>query len=327
MKKVFILIFVSLLCNVYAQDAYHTKLVDSLNKKFTLPKTGKWVFSDNEATTQGIAGNYGGSTTNITVTDALFTRGQRRVVTQGNNPWDAGHTYKNKLPIAKSDKCLIIIWLRSTTTNAKVSFFAENATTFNKEIIASVSPSSTWRMYLAPFESSSAYAVDALSVGLHLASRSQTIEIGGAALINYEKSIIFNQLPLDLDLGKYNGSEPDAAWRKDAEQSIDQLRKANLTVKVTTPTGQAVSGAEVRFEMLQHEFKFGTAVVSNMFNGGSALNPTYEEKILNLDGKGHGFNEIVFENDHKWPAWEERWFSSQPEIAQDMTFLKTKISV
>jgi endo-1,4-beta-xylanase len=43
-----------------------------------------------------------------------------------------------------------------------------------------------------------------------------------------------------------------------------------------------------------------------------------------LDGKGHGFNEIVFENDLKWPAWEQRWFSSNAEIAQDIAFLKSK---
>jgi endo-1,4-beta-xylanase len=324
MKKSLILFFVFALLQLQAQDAYHTKLVDSLNKRFALPTTVKWVLPNTEAGTLGIVGNYGGSTSNITVTDAIITTAQRRVLTQGNNPWDAAHTYKNKLAIAKGDKCLIVFWIRSTTPNAKVNVFAENATTYDKEILATVSPTSTWKMYLAPIESKAAYAVDALTIGLHLAQLSQTIEVGGVACINYEKSIIFNQLPLDLDLGKYAGNEANAPWRNDAAVSIEQLRKANFTVKVTTPTGQAVSGAEVRFEMLQHEFKFGTAVVSNKFNGGSALDPTYEQKLLNLDGKGHGFNEVVFENDMKWPAWEQKWFSSNAEIAQDVTFFKNQ---
>jgi endo-1,4-beta-xylanase len=324
MKKSLTLLLVFVLVQLQAQGTYHTKLLDSLNNRFALPTTVKWVLPNTEAGTLGIVGNYGGSTSNITVTDAIFTTGQRRIVQQGNNPWDAGHTYKNKLAIAKGDKCLFVFWVRSSTPNAKVNVFVENATTYDKEIAATINPTSTWRMYLAPFESKAAYAIDALSMGLHLANIAQTIEIGGIACINYEKSIIFNQLPLDLYVGKYAGSEPDAAWRKEADQSIEQLRKANFTVKVTTPTGQAVSGAEVRFEMLQHEFKFGTAVVSNKFNGGNALDPTYEQKLLNLDGKGHGFNEVVFENDMKWPAWEQKWFSSNAEIAQDVTFFKNQ---
>ena len=324
MKTRLIFIFLIFILKLTAQDAYHIKLLDSLNKKFALPTTGKWVLPNTEAGTQQIMGNYGGTTTIITPTNTLFTAGVQRTLTQGTNPWDAGITYKTKAAIQKGDRFLIVIWVRSTTPNAKVNIFAENATTYEKEIYGTLSPTSTWKMYLAPIESKAAYAADGMTIGLHLANVNQTVEIGGVACLNYEKTIIFNQLPLDLDNNTYGGIEADAPWRKEAEQSIEQLRKANFTVKVNTPTGQAISGAEVRFEMMQHEFKFGSAVVSNKFNGGNALNATYEQKMLNLDGKGHGFNEIVFENDLKWPAWEQHWFSSSAEIAQDFAFLKSK---
>ncbi len=324
MKTRLIFILVCFLSNLQAQDAYHLKLLDSLNKKFNLPTTAKWVLPNTEAGTQQIVGNYGGTTTNITSTNTIFTVGQQRIISQGTNPWDAGHNYKNKAAIQKGDRFLIVIWLRSSTPNAKVSLFAENVTTYEKEISATLSPTNTWKMYLAPSESKAAYAVDGMTIGLHLAIANQTVEIAGAACLNYEKSIIYNQLPLDLDNNRYGGIEADATWRKEAEQSIEQLRKANFTVKVNNTNGQAVSGAEVRFEMMQHEFKFGSAVVSNKFNSGSALNATYEQKMLNLDGKGHGFNEIVFENDLKWPAWEQRWFSSNADIASDIAFLKSK---
>jgi endo-1,4-beta-xylanase len=324
MKKNLTLLLVFVLVQLQAQDAYHTKLLDSLNKKFALPTTGKWVLPNTETGTFGIVGNYGGTTSNITVNNAIFTIAQQRILTQGNNAWDAAHTYKNKLAIAKGDRFLVVYWIRSPTVGAKVNIFVENATTYDKEILATVSPTSTWKMYLAPIESKAAYAVDALTIGLHLAQLNQTIEVGGVSCINYEKNIIFNQLPLDLDAGKYGGNEANAPWRNEAAQSIEQLRKANFTVKVNNAAGQPITGAEVRFEMMQHEFKFGTAAVSNKFNGGSALNATYEQKMLDLDGKGHGFNEIVFENDLKWPAWEQRWFSSNAEIAQDIAFLKSK---
>ncbi len=324
MKTRLIFILVCFLSNLQAQGVYQVKLLDSLNKKFNLPTTAKWVLPNTEAGTQQIVGNYGGTTTNITSTNTIFTVGQQRIVSQGTNPWDAGHNYKNKAAIQKGDRFLIVIWLRSSTPNAKVSLFAENVTTYEKEISATLSPTNTWKMYLAPIESKAAYAVDGMTIGLHLAIANQTVEIAGVACLNYEKSIIYNQLPLDLDNNRYGGIEADATWRKEAEQSIEQLRKANFTVKVNNTNGQAVSGAEVRFEMMQHEFKFGSAVVSNKFNGGSALNPTYEQKMLNLNGKGHGFNEIVFENDLKWPAWEQRWFSSNADIASDIAFLKSK---
>jgi endo-1,4-beta-xylanase len=324
MKKNLTFLLCLICFGLSAQDNYHIQLLDSLNRKYSLPTTVKWFLPNTEDATLSNVSDFGGSTAIILPPNLLFTKARQRVIAQGANPWDAQHRYTNTAAIQKGDRCLIVLWIRSTTPNARVNIFAENATTYNKEIYTTLTPTSTWKMYLAPFESTAAFAVGELNLGLHLANLSQTIEVGGAACLNYEKTVIFNQLPLSLDGDKYGGSEPDAAWRLPAEQSIDQLRKANLIVKVLNPSGQAVSGAEVRFEMTQHAYKFGSAVVSNKFNGGSAVNATYEQKMLDLDGKGHGFNEIVFENDLKWNAWEQHWFSSQAEIASDMAWLKSK---
>jgi endo-1,4-beta-xylanase len=324
MKKSITILLTFFCCSLFAQDAYHIALLDSLNRKYSLPTTPKWFLPNTETATFSNVSNFGGTTTAITPVNTIFYKAQQRTVSQGANAWDAQHRYITTSAIAKGDRCLMVIWLRSTTPNARVNIFAEHFTTYNKEINATLAPTSTWKMYLAPFESTAAYAIGELNLGLHLASANQTIEVGGVACMNFEKTIIFNQLPLSLDGDKYGGSEPDAPWRVAAEQSIEQLRKANFTVKVVNGAGQAVSGAEVRFEMTQHAFKFGSAVVSNKFNGGSALNAVYEQKMLDLDGKGHGFNEIVFENDHKWNAWEQHWFSSQAEIASDMAWLKSK---
>jgi endo-1,4-beta-xylanase len=323
-RNVFSIILSFFLFNVQAQDAYHTKLLDSLSKKFALPITAKWALPNTESATLGIASNYGGATANITPANTIFTIAQQRSIVQTANPWDAGHKYSNKTAIQKGDKILIVAWIRSATPNAKVNFFAENSVNYNKEIYATLSPTSNWKMYLIPIETTAAFAIDGLTMGLHLGNVTQTVEIGGVACLNFEKTVIFNQLPLDLDNNKYVGIEADAPWRKEAELSIDQLRKANFTVKVTNASGQPVKDVEVRFEMTQHEFKFGTAVVSNKFNGGTAFNATYEQKILDLDGKGHGFNEVVFENDLKWDGWEQNWFSSKADKALDVAWLKSK---
>ncbi|MEY3243324.1 MAG: hypothetical protein RIR11_4763 [Bacteroidota bacterium] len=299
-------------------QTYQTTLINKLNTENGLPNTPVSLLPSTESGTFAISSNYGGATTNLTVTDQIFKDIQRRTVAQGADPWTAGHIYPAQTSIATADRCLAVIWLRSATPNAKVNIFVEHSTTYNKEVIATVNLSSEWKIYMLPFQSTAAYSVGQLNFGLHLAWLSQTVEIGGAALLNYKNTVFYSQLPVALNNDSYPGIEPDAPWRAEAAASIDQLRKANLNLTVLNAAGQPIPNAEVKVEMEQHDFKFGTAVVSNRFNGGSAQNNIYQQKLTDLDGLGHGFNEVVFENDLKWPAWEEHWFSSQAAIASDI---------
>jgi GH35 family endo-1,4-beta-xylanase len=315
-------LFFFLFCaTLSGQDAYHSSLSNLLQNTYTLPAPVQWVLPNTETATLAGSINYGGSTTNFTATGQMFSEGRRRQVTQQTNPWDAGHLYSNAAPVAAGDKCLIVIWLRSPSPNAKVNIFAENNVTYSKEVFSTVNVASEWKMYAVPFESQAAYATGALNIGLHLAFSDQTIEIGGTACVNYKNTVFFTQLPVLLNNDTYPGQEPDAAWRADAGQRIEQIRKADINVQVLDGNGQPSPNAQVHVEMLQHDFKFGTAVISNKFNGGSAYDPVYEQKLLDLDGHGHGFNEVVFENDLKWPGWEQHWYSSQAEIADDVQWL------
>lgn len=322
MKNNLLFLLLAFCQQLLAQDAYHTDLSNLLQTTYSLPAPVQWVLPNTEMTTLSGEVNYGGSTTNFTVAGQPFTQGRRREVTLQTNPWDAGHLYQNSTAVSTGDKCLVIFWLRSPTANAQVNIFAENNVTYDKEVISTVNVGSEWKMYAAPFQSQAAYAIQALNVGLHLAFQNQTIEVGGVACLNYKNTVFYTQLPVLLNNDTYPGQEPDAAWRAQAETDIEQYRKANLTVLVTDQNGTPVPDAQVHVEMLQHDFKFGTAVVSNKFNGGSAFNATYEQKLLDLDGNGHGFNELVFENDLKWPAWEQHWFSSPSEIASDVQWMK-----
>ncbi len=321
MKNNLLLLLLFLLSRLSAQDAYHTALSTLLQTTYSLPAPVQWVLPNTETATLACSINYGGSTTNFTATGQPFTQARQRLVTLQVNPWDAGHLYQNSTAISAGDKCLVIIWLRSPSANAKVNIFAENNVTYSKEVLSTVTVGSEWKMYAAPFQSQAGYAVGALNIGLHLAFGNQTIEIGGAACLNYKNTVFFTQLPVLLNNDTYPGQEPDAAWRADAAANIEAIRKADLTVQVRDANGQPVSDAQVQVEMQQHAFKFGTAVISNKFNGGSAYDATYEGKLLDLDGNGHGFNELVFENDLKWPGWEQHWYSSQAEIASDVQWL------
>lgn len=311
-----------ILFRLSAQDAYHNALNNQLQTNFNLPSVTQWVLPDTEAATLSEAANYGTAVSNITATGQIFSQARSLVVSQGNNPWDAAHFYKNSNAIAAGDKCLLVMWLRSPTQQANVNIFAENNTSFYKEVYATVNLSTDWKLYAVPFASSVAYAVNKLHIGIHLALMSQTIEVGGVACLNYKNTVQLPELPVLLNNDTYPGIETDAPWRAAAAASIEQIRKADLTVEVRDLNGNPLPNAHVYLEMQQHEFKFGTAVVSSMFNGGSGQNDTYEQKLLNLDGAGHGFNELVFENDLKWPAWEQHWFSSWNDIAADVQWLK-----
>ena len=73
-------------------------------------------------------------------------------------------------------------------------------------------------------------------------------------------------------------------------------------------SGNPVEGASIQADMVDHEFGFGTAVAAHLFAGNSQQNNTYEDYLLDLDGEGHRFNCVVFENATKWRAWEQNWW-------------------
>ncbi|RMG84612.1 MAG: hypothetical protein D6714_07555, partial [Bacteroidetes bacterium] len=307
-----------------AQDAYHAGLQAMLQTDYGLP-AGDWVLNDSEAANLEDDYWYGDlSGSNEPATNTPFAQKVHlQINSAGAAQWDAGYGIRNIQPVVVGDVCLFVVWLRSEG-GGKVSLFSENATTFDKEFYYTVIPDDVWTQYLIPFEANETYPPDALTFGLHLAWQPQTIEIGGLAVLNYHQTVSVNDLPKNINNDKYGGWEPDAPWRAEAHQRIDSLRKANLTVQVEDENGLPVPGAKVWVEMLHHRFAFGSAVVSRLFAGNNSHNPVYESKILNLDGMGHGFNQVVFENALKWPAWEQNWITTPDETAHAVKWLRAR---
>ena len=312
-----------LLCiNVHSQDAYHTALQTSLQNDYSLP-AGNWVFNNAEAANLGAAFAYGASQNIEAVNGQVFSQKASITVSgTGANQWDSGYGIRNVNAIGNGNACLMVIWLRSANGDGKVSLFVENASTYAKEVYLTFDLSSQWTQFLVPFDAAQAYAANSLTAGLHLAWQAQTVEVGGFTMLNYGNSVSVNDLPSQVNNDHYGGWEPDAPWRAEAAQRIEQLRKANLTVRVEEADGTPVPDAAIQVEMLQHEFAFGSAVVSRLFAGNNSQNPTYESKLLNLDGQGHGFNWVVFENAMKWPGWEQNWITTKPETANAVQWLR-----
>lgn len=126
-----------------------------------------------------------------------------------------------------------------------------------------------------------------------------TFEIGGLQVLNYEKRRFPHQLPNPGWSKAYEGREPNAAWRKEAQERIEKNRKAGLQVLVTDGAGKPLPGARVQVKMLRHAFRFGVAVSE----------PLLIDQAETPDGRKYRelipkyFNHAVLEGGHKWRTW------------------------
>ncbi len=308
---------------IHAQDAYHTTLQNALQNDYGLPP-GAWILNNTEAANLNSDFWWGDiSAGNQPATGQPFSQKVRITAnSSGNLQWDAGYGINNARSISSGSACLLAIWLRAEGGDGRVSLFIQNSSTYESEAYLTFSLSSQWTQYLIPFDANRAYVPGGLTIGLHLAWQPQTVEIGGLAALDYGTGLSVENLPSQIHNDKYGGWEPDAPWRAQAAQRIEQIRKANLTVRVENADGAPIPGASVEVEMLKHEFAFGSAVVSRLFAGNNGHNPTYEAKLLDLDGRGHGFNWVVFENALKWPGWEQNWITPKPQTANAVQWLR-----
>jgi len=124
----------------------------------------------------------------------------------------------------------------------------------------------------------------------------QTIEIGGVEILNFGNTVRVEDLPRP-ELS-YPGCEPDAPWRKAAEERIEKIRKAGITVLVKDSAGKPIAGATVSVKMLRHAFGFGSAVAADRLLSQTPDGENYRATILKY------FNKVVMENDLKWGDWE-----------------------
>jgi GH35 family endo-1,4-beta-xylanase len=322
MKKLLSLVLIFTGIVAQAQDGYHTYLNQLFQNDYNLPQ-GEWVFFDSETDIYDATIAYGGSFSLQSASNQEFDNKIRGIISNaGNNPWDSGWKISNQETMQAGDKMLAVFYLRSVNGTGEVNFFIENNTTFNKEVYLQMPLSEEWRLYFVPFESMNTYAPGACGWGFHLATQAQTIEIGGFTAINFDSNVNIEDLPNQVNNQFYGGYEVDAPWRSAAADRIDNLRKADLNIAVQRADGTPIENAAVDVKMLEHEFGFGSAIVASRIANNPAYNVIYENKITNLDGQGHGFNTVVFENDLKWDAWEEEWLVNKEELADAVAWLK-----
>lgn len=101
------------------------------------------------------------------------------------------------------------------------------------------------------------------------------LKSGSSHTIKMEISKVTDYSSLVKSVGKYHyyGEEDGALWREEAKKRIEKYRRGDITVTVKDTNGNVVNNATVKIQMLDNDFKFGTAI--NEVKGFSDISRTY----------------------------------------------------
>ncbi len=238
-----------------------------------------------------------GTLTAISITGQPFTQGFKLVTgTNVVNPWDSQIQFTKTAGIETNDVVLVAFYARTT---ASVQDFGvgylnvciEDNKSYDKQIYSRVSIGKDWNQYFVSLKCKSTLALPALTYSFHTGFSSQTIEVADVKYLNYKQTVTLESLPVTPIT--YIGREADAPWRAEAAARIEQNRKGIANIVVYDEQGQLVKDVTVSVEMIRHKFGFGSAVDGTRFINDAF----YRKKVYEL------FNEVVLENDLKWPAF------------------------
>ncbi|MBK8504357.1 MAG: endo-1,4-beta-xylanase [Saprospiraceae bacterium] len=322
-KNLYVLLLLALFrsLNVTGQDQYHLELLQFLKEGYDI-EDAEYIFYKTEQEIVDKLVLYGNASRQLkSLENFNFSiQLEYEVKAAGSNIWDSGINIGNQNPVNQGDIVLITFWARQVSQSSEVMVFAENASDFRKEVYLPLNFTPDWTQYFIAFKSSMFYQSNALTFGFHIAAQIQEFHLGGLTAFNLGQRQL-NEVPSSINSALYGGHEPNAAWRDEASRRIEDLRKKDLVVKVQDANGNPIKGATVKVEMQKHEFGFGSAVVGCRFPGNRCFNANYVEKVLDLDGRGHGFNVAVTENALKWDGWEEEWIGTPEETVAAIQWL------
>lgn len=238
-----------------------------------------------------------GTLTTITITGQPFTTGFKYTTGADiTNTWDGQVKFTGVAGIAAGDVLLVAFYARTTASiqesgDGALVVCIENNKTYAKEIYQKIAITRDWKQYFVPVKCASTLALSEVTYSFHTGFLSQTIEMADVKYLNYKNTLTTNDLP-ETEV-TYYGREADAPWRAEANERINNIRKGIADITVYDEQGNLLKDAAVSVEMIRHQFGFGSAITANAF----MTNTVYRKKVLEL------FNEVVLENDLKWPAF------------------------
>lgn len=278
---------------------------------------GRVVKNQDDLINASVTGPEFGQLVTVPATGMPFTTAwQATVSAVPENPWGYQLVLENMeegVDYTAGDNMLLLFYMRTLDTSKEdgtgmVQTIVEMDVPPNSKALAEnviTLAGQGWHKVYLPFIAKAGYPRLCIRLGYHL----ETVEFGGYELINYEDQVTFDKLPSSSVMKTTDGRgvfNKDQAWRIDAWDRIEQIRKGDIQVLVHDKNGNPVEGAQVDVNMAEHEFKWGTAINANML-GNSGVNERYRAAVSAL------FNSAVLESEHKWVPYE-----TNPQRAMDL---------
>lgn len=248
------------------------------------------------------AGRNAGTNKLVDVTGQSFTRAAHVEVGTVQQPWDVQLLAGTTGPIAKGDVLLVSFWIRAVEGMREdgearaLAVLQKSGAPHTKYLYQQCNVGREWKQFQLPLVSKEAFAAGEASVGVMCGFGPQKLEVAAIELRNFGSKVKVESLPRTRF--PYRGQEPQAAWRKEALERIEKIRKAELVVEVTDAAGKPAADATVRVRMVRHGFAFGSAVAADQILAQTPDAEKYRQTIQRL------FNRVVMENDLKWGMWE-----------------------
>jgi GH35 family endo-1,4-beta-xylanase len=210
-------------------------------------------------------------------------------------------SWRLSAPVKKDDVCLArfharVVEVRQESGEALFNFQVQPLPGGGeRSLILPVGVGPDWALFEIPFRVVTSSPADGTMVQFSFGAFPQTVELAGLELLNFGQRTATHALPLTRF--SYAGRAPDATWRRSALDRIEQIRTADLTVRVVDQAGRPVARARVAARLVQPKFLFGSCVDARLIGGETPEANAYREKVLEL------FDTVTLDNALKWPRW------------------------
>ena len=184
-------------------DAYYSALRTQLLNEYQLAG-GAWAVGGSEASVLANTNYYGSLTVSEVAVDGQdFSRAVRiQVDSAGPFPYSHAYNFVTQTAVAEGDVLLLAVWLRNARPDEPASIelvFEQNEDPFSKALTLPLFFRSTeWQQVLVPITANIDLAAQGSQFHINVGEREQTVEVGGAAVINYGNAYSMDQLPTVL---------------------------------------------------------------------------------------------------------------------------------
>jgi GH35 family endo-1,4-beta-xylanase len=211
-------------------------------------------------------------------------------------PWQIQWRTPSQTAVSEGDVVSLYMELRATTSDGEPAYvavlFEKAGPPWTKSLFRGTAVATDgWTRLAVPFVLKEDHAIADANLCLRTASPTTRMELRNLRLVNHGPDVDVAALPRTE--ATYPGSSHDAAWRAEAAERIDRLRKADLRVLVVDAAGTPLPNVDVEVEMTRHAFPFGTAVEHEWLFDDSPNGAKYRDVLTRW------FNYVTTENELK----------------------------